>query len=156
MQACLWPFHTTKSWDGPRQSDGSSSTQLCLSLVSTNQLLTSQHVTPVWPQCIFSEPLGERMSLGCSAFFGALLLECMQSQEKRSDVVHQWEIGTDSYIVFDCKDLQHSDQFLAQPYTAVTLKYNSLDWLKYLFKVRYFFPSIKMHNSLYCVVLFFC
>lgn len=51
--------------------------------------LTSQHVMPVWPQCILSEPLGERMSLGCSAFFGALLLECMQSQEKRSDVVRQ-------------------------------------------------------------------
>lgn len=61
------------------------------------------------------------MSLGCSAFFEALLLECMQSQENRSDVVHQWEIGTDFfYIVLDCKDLQHSDQLLAQPFTAVT------------------------------------
>jgi len=83
------------------------------------------------------------MSLGCSAFFGALLLECMQSQEKRSDVVHQWEIGTDSCIVLNCKDLQHLDQLLAQLYTAVTLKYNSLDWLKYLFKVPLLFPFNK-------------
>lgn len=75
--------------------------------------LTPQHVMPVWPECVLSEPLGERTArLFC--FFGALLLECMQTQEKRSDVVHQWEIGTDSYILFDCKDLQHSDQLLAQ------------------------------------------
>jgi len=143
MQACFWPFHTTKSrWTSSIWRKLIHS-QLCLSLVSTNQPVTSQHVMPVWPQCAFSEPLGERMSLGCSAFFGALLLECMQSQEKRSDVVHQWEIGTDSCIVLNCKDLQHLDQLLAQLYTAVTLKYNSLDWLKYLFKVPLLFPFNK-------------
>lgn len=119
-----------------------------VSLTDTPPLSARSHFTTrhaCMTTVILSEPLGEWMSLGCSAFFGALLLECMQSQENRSDVVHQWEIGTDFfYIVLDCKDLQHSDQLLAQPFTAVTtLKYNSLDWLKYLFKVLLLFPFNK-------------
>lgn len=32
--------------------------------------LTPQHAMPVWPECVLSEPLGERMSFGCSAFLG--------------------------------------------------------------------------------------
>lgn len=101
--------------------------------------LTPQHVMPCMTRVCSLWAARRENVFRLFCFFGALLLECMQTQEKRSDVVHQWEIETDSYVLFDCKDLQHADQLLAQLFTAVTLRYNSLDWLKYLFKIPLLF-----------------
>lgn len=144
MQACSWPFHTTKSWNGPRQSDGCSSTlssAYLWSLPVNSSHSTTRHAC-LTRVCSLWAARGENVfRLFC--FFGALLLECMQTQEKRSGVVHQWEIETDSYILFDCKDLQHSDQLLAQIFTAVTLRNNLIDWLNYLFKIPLLFPFNK-------------
>lgn len=47
MQARMWPFHTTQSWDGHHQKG----TQR-LSVLYQSALLTPQHLMPVWPQCV--------------------------------------------------------------------------------------------------------
>lgn len=95
--------------------------------------LTPQHMPCLCDHSAFSLGVSEREWLFC--FYGVLLLKCMLSQEKRPDVVYQWEFGTDYYILFDCKDLQPLDRLSAQPFTAVAQRYNSVDWLKCLFKV---------------------
>ncbi len=67
--------------------------------------LTPQHIMPVWP-------LGERMSLDCSVFWGLTPGMHANAGEKfrRCTSVGDW----DWYILFDCKGLQQSDQLLAQ------------------------------------------
>lgn len=127
MQACSWPFHTSI------QTDGIFFTLRSESLQSLYQLLSLHNTCHACMISVFSLGLLERERLFC--FYGVLLLTCMLSQEKRPDVVHRWEFGTDYYILFDCKDLQHSNVLSAQPFTAVAQRYNSVDWLKCLFKV---------------------
>lgn len=111
MQACSWPFHTSI------QTDGIFFTLWISSIVLPTPLTLTQHMPCLYDHSVFSLGLLERERLFC--FYGVLLLTCMLSQEKRPDVVHRWEFGTDYYILFDCKDLQHSDVLSAQPFTAV-------------------------------------
>ncbi len=131
------PLHTTKSWNGQiRQSDGCSSTLSSAYLWSLS--INSSHST-THHACLTARRENV-FRLFC--FFGALLLECMQMQEKSSDVVHQWEIGTDisCLIVKVCNSLISS---WPKRVRAVTLKNNLINWLKYLFKIPLLCPFNK-------------
>lgn len=82
--------------------------------------LTPQHLMPVWPECVLSEPLGERMSVGCSAFLGPYSWNACKCRRK--------DILISSWL---------------KRVRAVTLKNNLIDWLKYLFKIPLLFPLNK-------------
>ncbi len=108
--------------------------------------LTPQHIMPVWP-------LGERMSLGCSVFWGLTPGMHANAGEKfrRCTSVGDW----DWYILFDCKVLQQSDQLLAQKgQSRDTEKQFNRFGLNIYLKSRYFVLSIKMYSSYYVFVLF--
>lgn len=87
---------------------------LTLSSASDLSLYQSTLLTPQLMPCLYDHsvfslgPLEKVFRLFC--FYRVSLLKCMLSQEKRPDVVHQLDCGTDYYILFDGKELQHSDQ----------------------------------------------
>lgn len=93
MQACSWPLHTTQSSNGQiHQSDGCSSTlssAYLWSLSINSSHSTTPHACLTRVCSLWAARRENVCRLFC--FFGALLLECMQMQEKR-----------------------HSDQLLAQ------------------------------------------
>lgn len=111
MQTCSWPSHTSHFKRVPYQLNGNS---LTLSSASDWSLYQSTLLTPQLMPCLYDHsvfslgPLEKVFRLFC--FYRVSLLKCMLSQEKRPDVVHQLDCGTDYYILFDGKELQHSDQ----------------------------------------------
>jgi len=149
MQAYSWPFHTTKSGDGPRQSDGRSSTLSSVSLHNTSCLY--DHSYPLWAArrvnvfrlfCFF---LGPYSWSACNRRRTGQMLYISGRLGPISSIL--------CLIVKICNIRISSWPNLLQLWRHWNTTH--LIGLNIYLKSCYFFPSIKMHNS-YCVVLFFC
>lgn len=135
MQACSWPSHTSKSRERLHQFNGNSfHTQLWISSIALpiKSSHSTTHAMPVWSQCVFSGTCGEKMAVSLQWGLTPDVHAIVGEKTRYCTSVGVWDRLL--YSV-DCKDLQHSDQFSAQPFTVVAQKYNSVDWLKCLFKV---------------------
>lgn len=116
--------------------------QLCLSLIFTNQL--SLHNTScLFDQNVFSLSRSERECLGCSAFLGPYSWNACKRRRKGQMLYISGRLGLipiSCLIVKICNILISSRPKI---FTAVTLRYNLIDWLKYLFKIPLLFPFNK-------------